>query len=258
MIFGKSDLCCSSNENDEKAEEAHAPEPANYRSYKEQVLAVSRPRLQEAAMHAARQSDEAIFEVVEAADVEEPGSGSICHVSVLVKESSTYVRIACGVAAVALVLLSSLGTLLSMADRDLTIEVVLSQWVWLVFAWIYAAVICLSELKPQYPTCSGTYQAGIYKVAPAMASQVGRSCFHFAVGLQSLLFRPLYLSIPCCLVLCSTGFLLLLDTRFRWTASSPEPTGAERAGGSGQTAQSKLPRFVTKFIPRMAISSNNS
>ncbi|CAE7651997.1 unnamed protein product, partial [Symbiodinium sp. CCMP2456] len=171
MIFGKSNLCCSSNENDEKAEETCAPEPANYRSYKEQVLAVSRPRLQEAAMHAARQSDEAIFEVVEAADVEEPGSGSICHVSVLVKESSTYVRIACGVAAVALVLLSSLGTLLSMADRDLTIEVVLSQWVWLVFAWIYAAVICLSELKPQYPTCSGTYQAGIYKVAPAMASQ---------------------------------------------------------------------------------------
>lgn len=249
MIFGKSDLCCSSNENDEKAEEAHAPEPANYRSYKEQVLAVSRPRLQEAAMHAARQSDEAIFEVVEAADVEEPGSGSICHVSVLVKESSTYVRIACGVAAVALVLLSSLGTLLSMADRDLTIEVVLSQWVWLVFAWIYAAVICLSELKPQYPTSKFPSR---FEVPAILGSG---TCFHFAVG---LLFRPLYLSIPCCLVLCSTGFLLLLDTRFRWTASSPEPTGAERAGGSGQTAQSKLPRFVTKFIPRMAISSNNS
>ncbi|OLQ06061.1 hypothetical protein AK812_SmicGene10688 [Symbiodinium microadriaticum] len=49
------------NAKDEKAEEAHAPEPADYRSYKEQVLAVSRPRLQ------------AIFEVVEAADVEEPG-----------------------------------------------------------------------------------------------------------------------------------------------------------------------------------------
>mmetsp|Transcript_549 Transcript_549/g.1496 ORF Transcript_549/g.1496 Transcript_549/m.1496 type:complete len:278 (+) Transcript_549:73-906(+) len=270
-IFGKSDAgsSCNCGAGDEKkTQETLGPEPQRYLAYKEPAFGGSRPRLQEAAMTVARQSDEAIFEVVEASDVAEEAVGSVCQVSVVVKESSAFVRVAAGVASVVLVLLSSLGALMTMAERDLTVEVALSPWVWLVFAWIYAAVICLSERRGQCPNSSESYQAGIFQAVPALATQAGRSCFHFAVAFQCLLFRPLYLSIPCCLTICGTGCLLLMDARFpcsgRATSSeerAKESRGVGGAGGGGRMQSQKpspfklqVSRAASHFIPRLPIA----
>eukprot|EP00913_Durusdinium_trenchii_P002748 g2541.t1 len=127
-------------------------------------------------MTVTRQSEEAIFEVVAPSDVEDPrqrpcAGGALCSLTVVVQESTIYVRVLAVLSAVALVLLSSLGALLTMADEKHRLEVILSAWVWLVFAWVYAVTIVLSEMKPQCPTCSESYQAGIYKAAPILALQ---------------------------------------------------------------------------------------
>ncbi|CAJ1345649.1 unnamed protein product [Effrenium voratum] len=189
-IFGKSWSCgnCAASEQSQEA----APSPQHYSSSKEPAAHAPRPRLQEAAMNAAR-TEEAIFEVVAPSDVADPGCAARGAINIQVQESSAYVKVLCVLGAVALVLLSSLGALLSMADREHTLEVILSAWVWLVFAWLYAAVICFSELRPRCPNCTESHPVGIFQAAPLLASQVGRSCFHFAVAFQcpepsSLLF----------------------------------------------------------------------
>eukprot|EP00435_Cladocopium_sp_Y103_P075041 s103_g53.t1 len=111
-IFGKSCACnCSGSERPEPAPDVPI-DTQQYRSYKEQVLHVGRPT----ALTVTRQSEEAIFEVVAPSDVEDPrtrpcGPGALCSLTVVVQESSIYVRVLCVLSAVALVLLSSLGPL---------------------------------------------------------------------------------------------------------------------------------------------------
>lgn len=252
-IFGKSCACnCSGSERPEPTPDVPI-DTQQYRSYKEQVLQIGRPT----ALTVTRQSEEAIFEVVAPSDVEDPrsrpcGPGALCSLTVVVQESSIYVRVLYVLSAVALVLLSSLGALLTMADGNHTLEVILSAWVWLVFAWIYAVAICLSEMKPQCPTCSESYQAGIYKAVPILALQVGRSCFHFAVGFQCLLFRPLYLSIPCGLCMCSTGTLLLIDTKFRCGARNQTTSGQKKMG----VFRTQVPK--ANILPRLALPESSS
>lgn len=257
-IFGKSCACnCSGTERPVETGAPDAPiDTQHYRSYKEQVLQVGRPN----SMTVTRQSEEAIFEVVAPSDVEDPrrpcgrhGHGALCSLTVVVQESSLYVRILCVLSAVALVLLSSLGALLTMADGNNALEVILSAWVWLVFAWIYAVAISLSELKPQCPNCTESYQAGIYKAVPLLALQVGRSCFHFAVGFQCLLFRPLYLSIPCGLCMCFTGTLLLIDTKFRCGARGSDDVSRDKKLAS---LRSQVPK-ATDILPRLALPESS-